>query len=321
MLIDNIMSTNIIYNCNAKRSPFDKRDYIIKNNRNCPDALDLRHELLPVRNQGEQGTCYAQSAACAKEWQEKRDYDLDEYLSPQFFYNNRNNKYDDQKDNDEGMYGRDVMKILKNIGICKEKNYNYGRIEDKKNIPEHLYVSAKKHCIKSYAKVLTIEQLKIALFYCGPCLIAFPVYNYGSEMWIQNDAESFKGGHAMTVVGYTNDSFIIRNSWGEEWGDNGYCYYNFDDWGLHWELWSMVDDDTIIDKPEPEPKPKPKPEPEPEPEPKPKPKPEPRQNTDTDEASCWTLGDCRDLIRCLAIPYLCCSFICSMYALLRGRIN
>ena len=109
MLIDNIMSTNIIYNCNAKRSPFDKRDYIIKNNRNCPDALDLRHELLPVRNQGEQGTCYAQSAACAKEWQEKRDYDLDEYLSPQFFYNNRNNKYDDQRDNDEGMFGNESL--------------------------------------------------------------------------------------------------------------------------------------------------------------------------------------------------------------------
>ena len=35
-----------------------------------------------------------------KEWQEKRDYGLDEYLSPQFFYNNRPNLYDDNNKND-----------------------------------------------------------------------------------------------------------------------------------------------------------------------------------------------------------------------------
>lgn len=33
-----------------------------------------------------------------------------------------------------------------------------------------------------------------------------------------------RGGHAITVVGYTQDRFIIRNSWGTGWGDKGFGY-------------------------------------------------------------------------------------------------
>ena len=32
------------------------------------------------------------------------------------------------------------------------------------------------------------------------------------------------GGHAVTFVGYTPDYFIIRNSWGAQWGDKGFAY-------------------------------------------------------------------------------------------------
>jgi hypothetical protein len=31
-------------------------------------------------------------------------------------------------------------------------------------------------------------------------------------------------GHAVTIVGYTPDRFIIRNSWGKGWGDKGFAY-------------------------------------------------------------------------------------------------
>lgn len=33
-----------------------------------------------------------------------------------------------------------------------------------------------------------------------------------------------RGGHAVCIVGYTSDGFIIRNSWGTNWGDNGFGY-------------------------------------------------------------------------------------------------
>jgi hypothetical protein len=32
------------------------------------------------------------------------------------------------------------------------------------------------------------------------------------------------GGHAVCIVGYTTDRFIIRNSWGTAWGDKGFAY-------------------------------------------------------------------------------------------------
>jgi C1A family cysteine protease len=33
-----------------------------------------------------------------------------------------------------------------------------------------------------------------------------------------------RGGHAVSIVGFTADRFIVRNSWGTTWGDNGFGY-------------------------------------------------------------------------------------------------
>ena len=32
------------------------------------------------------------------------------------------------------------------------------------------------------------------------------------------------GGHAACLVGYTPTHFIVRNSWGQRWGDGGFAY-------------------------------------------------------------------------------------------------
>lgn len=235
---------------NATISPPDTRDLIYDNiikleseTETLPKTLDYRKQLQPVRDEGQQGTCYAQSAACMKEWQEMQDYGLNEYLSPQFLYNIRDNLYDDISSNNEGMYGRNVMKLLKNIGICLEKSYRYERIENRNKMATKYFLEAKEHRIQSYARITTLDGLKTSLVKNGPCLIVLPVYNNTTQFWYKHSTtEKILGGHAMTIVGYNSDSFIIRNSWGVSWGDNGYTYYYFKNWGLHWEIWTTIDE-------------------------------------------------------------------------------
>jgi hypothetical protein len=36
--------------------------------------------------------------------------------------------------------------------------------------------------------------------------------------------DTTRGGHAVALVGYTQDHFIVRNSWGVDWGDSGFGY-------------------------------------------------------------------------------------------------
>jgi C1A family cysteine protease len=35
-------------------------------------------------------------------------------------------------------------------------------------------------------------------------------------------------GHAVTIVGYDENGFLIKNSWGEQWGEKGYGWVSFD---------------------------------------------------------------------------------------------
>ena len=38
--------------------------------------------------------------------------------------------------------------------------------------------------------------------------------------------EKLLGGHAVAVVGYDdNYGFLVRNSWGVDWGVEGYCFH------------------------------------------------------------------------------------------------
>ena len=40
--------------------------------------------------------------------------------------------------------------------------------------------------------------------------------------------DTARGGHAICLVGYTADGFIVRNSWGPGWGDGGFAYASDD---------------------------------------------------------------------------------------------
>ena len=121
-------------------------------------------------------------------------------------------------------------------------------------VPEPLTVI--KYKAKSYAQVTTIEGLKTALYKNGPCPIFFPVYNYSEEFWKKkNPYDEMLGGHAVTIISYDHEGFGIRNSWGKNWGNNGYTKYKYEDFGMHWEIWTTIDDESPVPDPKPEPEP------------------------------------------------------------------
>lgn len=224
-----------LYKFNVLKSPVDKRDWKAKSiyyKLALPDIVDYRKELFAIRDQGLQGSCAAMAGSTMKEWQELKDCKINDYMSAQFIYNNRKDR------NSEGMYMRDLMYILKTKGDCMERDFPYGS----QGLPsEKVYIKAKKYLIKNYAAIDTVEELKTALYINGPCVIAVPVYNYTTRMWKQRAGDELMGGHAMACVGYNENGFIIRNSWSEQWGDNGYCIFPYKDWGLQWEVWTSID--------------------------------------------------------------------------------
>lgn len=228
----------IEYKFNLEKSPVDNRDFMLESiypiQVDLPEVWDLRSNLPAIRDQGQQGSCSAQTAAAMKEWQEKIDVGLKGYMSPQFIYNNRANQ------ESEGMTPRDTMQILNKIGIVTEKEFPYGT---KTKPAEDLIKKASQYQIMGYSQINTIDSLKKALFANGPCYGAFMVYNPEKmEFWKPDfQGQVARGGHAVCIAGYLKDSFIIRNSWSYKWGDNGYTYYKFSDFGMHMELWTTID--------------------------------------------------------------------------------
>ncbi len=233
-----------MYKLDAIESPTDKRDLVVESifeePISLPRKLNLWRGLTGVRDQGTQGSCSAQTAAAIKEWQEKLDVNFKGYMSPQFVYNNRFNQHS------EGMTPRDTMKILHKIGIVPEKDYRYGRIESPEEIDSKLFELAKKYVIAGYAQVNTIEGLKKALYTNGPCYVAFPVYDMERwDFWRAGyKGQLSMGGHAVTITGWDRNGFIIRNSWGSNWNKGGWTLYPFDQFGMHWEIWTTIDDFT-----------------------------------------------------------------------------
>lgn len=200
-----------------------------------PATLDLRPNLLAVRDQGSQGSCVAESTACMKEWQEKIQVDLSEYMSPQFIYNNRSNYPS------EGMNCSEAMSIINTLGCCTDYVYPYGKEQPKADIPQTAFSNASNYKVKSYANVTTLTGVQTALNTNGPCIIAFPAYNYSSQFWVKGSNDVLLGGHCVTIVGYDKTGFTLRNSWGTSWNNGGYTTYPYSQFGMHWEIWTSLD--------------------------------------------------------------------------------
>lgn len=235
-------------NTSVLHSPEDPRDYtaesIFTTDIDLPEVFDPRKDLLPIRNQGSQGSCLAQAITSIKEIQERKNINFEDYFSPQFIYNNRENQSID------GMYPRDSMKILYHKGVPVEEDYPYGIVEKPEDIKKDITDKANNYRIRGYAFISTVNTLKAAIYKSGGAIVSFPVYSSIPNFWkAKNPEEKSNGAHAVSIIGWNKDGFILRNSYGSKYGDEGYIIYPYSDWGSHWEIWTFIDDESS--KPDP----------------------------------------------------------------------
>lgn len=210
-----------------------------------PTNIDLRAGCTPIYNQGYSEACVGFASA----------HGLGEYLakkqgrpmifSPRFVWN-LGRKKEKTIDKNVGMYFQDAMNVMDNIGLVPESDFPFPSFDIQKddNTFKPLYsespsssliAEAKKyHLSKGWTSISSVHAMKNALAHGMPVVFGILVYenlyNVKADGVIPMPAGKQAGGHAILCVGYDNAKrqFIIRNSWGTEWGDKGYGYLPYD---------------------------------------------------------------------------------------------
>lgn len=256
-----------IYKLNYIKDTTDERDFkyasLFKNPRKAASKLstsaDHTHQMSSVKNQGSLGSCVGFAVAAMKEWQEHHEHQKEvlegkkdirkgkEYnLSESWIYWNA--KKIDPWSNSEGTSIRYALKVLNKIGVPTENGYIYDPINIGKP-KKWANLIAVWNIIGKYWRLDTLTELKLALIK-SPVPIGIPcfseIFNVGSNGMVPYPANSknIKGGHAICCVGYNNDTELIKfkNSWGSNWGENGYGYlpYSYVRDFL-WDAWTCTD--------------------------------------------------------------------------------
>lgn len=133
---------------------------------------------------------------------------------------------------DNGATIRNTIKAVNKYGICEEYRWSY-RVAYFNVAPSpEARVDASKHQALNYRRVRQrLDDLRAAIADSLPVAFGFLVYesfydlnSLDHTVKIPGANETPEGGHAVVAVGYDDalQCFIIRNSWGPDWGDNGY---------------------------------------------------------------------------------------------------
>jgi len=203
-----------------------------------PETFDLRKRIGRVRNQGLQNSCVGEAGAVFMTYHrnpQAKDACSTTLMSPQFLYNCRANYPQ------SGMYVSDLERVMRTYGDCEERSYRYGFHYDRRqDISPNVMALAQKHKIATGYRITgNYNELKQALMENGPCMIVFHLYNHGSRFWHAKSAnDASKGLHALAVVGWNKEGFILRNSWGKCWGSKGCTVFPYSDWYDIVELWT-----------------------------------------------------------------------------------
>lgn len=200
-----------------------------------PPKVDLRKYMTRVEWQVG-NSCVANAFAGAFEYLAKRERGDSEDISRLFIYYNARAEEGEETE-DAGALMHAAIKALKKYGACAESLWQNDENALLEEPPAEAYDHAAQFKIKEAEYVeAELDLWKHVLAEGFP--IAFSINTFDSfdeasrqkgrvPMPKRSDkVRTTHGWHAMLCVGYSepDQMFIVRNSWGDDWGDKGYCY-------------------------------------------------------------------------------------------------
>ena len=232
---------------NVVPEPKDNRDFLLSIpaglTRELPPSVDLRAHTGLVEDQLQSNSCVANATISALEYMlAKAGRGANQ--SRLFNYWNARAGYQWQRGVDAGTYLSDGVKSAYTFGSCPEHTWPFEMARVNTEPSTEAFGQALPHRVTRYERVgsnwssltahRSVTALKATLAMGYPVCIAMLVTDdlfhlrgalHGAACTykrIVNSTAEYTGGHAMLVVGYTDTGFIVENSWGTIWGDEGY---------------------------------------------------------------------------------------------------
>lgn len=211
-----------------------------------PSSVDLRSFFGPVVSQGELPSCSCFAAAAMYEGLANREREsgvpMLKFSEGYLFYHS--NILTGKPTEGSSFY--EQFKILSTVGICLEELHGYSTSEPGREPGAEANVDASSHrLLKALEVPLRHTDDKFAdmeanhRILCSALAEGYPVgislripddFGIGGAFISRPSDNDIALGklynHAMVIVGYDDQAkfYILRNSWGENFGDKGYCY-------------------------------------------------------------------------------------------------
>lgn len=199
--------------------------------------VDMREWDLGVEDQSSLGSCVGNAVATAYEILVKKEFpEKSTDLSRLFVYYNGRLLEGSEKI-DDGVSVKSAVKSVFHYGVCNEKLWPYNITAFDNQPTPSCYRDAIGRRISKYQKVFDTTDMIGALDAGKPIVMGLYTFNGFSDLTktdsivkMPTDKDAYFGAHSMTIVGYDLDKklFLAKNSYGAEWGDNGYCWIPFD---------------------------------------------------------------------------------------------
>lgn len=224
----------------VRKDPEDSRDKIcaIQVPSSLPAKYSLRGQMPPIVDQGNLGSCTANSIAVGIFgflWG-KEGHTFTPFSRLFLYYLER--AMEGTVYEDSGAYPRDGMKALCKTGICIESLWPYVISRYTKKPSDTAYANAAHNKLLSYERVGSLDQLKAVIAAGFTVTIGFTVYASFENADVSKTGfvpmpektEKCLGGHEITICGYNDETGLVEfsNSYGTSWGDKGYGTMAYD---------------------------------------------------------------------------------------------